>query len=204
MGIVGREISSRIRPGGRRGGAAQRHDARARIARMSWMRRDEEDPSRGENPRWTRVARVDRGFDASTRVRGLTVIVARQVVYHVAQAALPALLVVIHHAVRVEHRAALVAHDGGVRKHGHLRHGLTRGAHRPEGQHHARRLDPRRRPRIPRQAHALLLLELGEVHGDRPRVTSTPRFRRTRPPRSSLGRFRPPLRVLARPGRGRK
>ena len=30
-------ISSRIGPGGRRGGAAQRHDARARNARMSWM-----------------------------------------------------------------------------------------------------------------------------------------------------------------------
>ena len=62
----------------------------------------------------------------------------------------------------------------------------------------------RRRPRIPRQAHALLLLELREVHGDRPRVTSTPRFRRTRPPRSSLGKFRSPLGVLARPGRGRE
>ena len=67
---------------------------------------------------------------------------------------------VVHHAVRVEHGAALGAHHRRVRQHRHLGHRLARRAHRPK------EAPPRRLVRDDghafREAHALLLLELRE------------------------------------------
>ena len=116
---------------------------------------------------WIKIIDRSGAGAAGGRVAGasrLTVVVAGERVPGVAQAALPPFLVEVDVTVRVQHAAALGAHHGRVGQHGHPVHRLHRGAYRPEWQHHPGRLDPGGGPGVPRQADALLPLQLREVH----------------------------------------
>ena len=122
-------------------------------------------------------------------------VIPRQFIQPIAQRASPRLAVVIHRAVRIQRRLAPLAHHRFVRQ---RRRGVpeiaSRRHERADRQHHARGFDPRARPRVPRQPHALASFQFVEIHLARVFVASSSRApsrapsREPRVARASRGR----------------